>query len=122
MEIKPSVNIIYAWGRHLTCLLLLLFTMGSASGQTSVQTGIDSLVSSLKTYNERLAIEKIYVQTDKPEYFSTDTIWFKAYLLDAARLSSAPKSGLLYVEIASDDSSTVVKRMMLPVVSGLTWG
>ncbi|WP_299289395.1 hypothetical protein [uncultured Mucilaginibacter sp.] len=70
---------------------------------------------------ERLPVEKLYLQTDKPYYSSGDTIRFKAYLLDADFLLPSARSGLLYVEL-DDMAGTAIKRVMVPVNSGLSWG
>ena len=61
------------------------------------------------------------MQFDRPTYTSGDTIWFKAYLLNASDLTPSLKSGILYAELAND-SNKVVQRLMLPVSHGLSWG
>lgn len=90
--------------------------------QNSRQFEITKLVDSVKTFYEDRAIEKLYLQLNKPDYTNNDTIWFKAYLFDAISLKSSQKSGLLYVEIASADSNKVINRSMLPIVNGISWG
>ncbi len=65
--------------------------------------------------------EKLYLQFDKPYYAIGDTIWFKAYLFNAAYFTASDKSGILYVDIAND-SSKIVKRFSMPVGTGLGWG
>jgi hypothetical protein len=65
--------------------------------------------------------EKLYLQLDKPCYAVGDTIWFKAYLFYAPTLALSAKSGIMYVDIASD-SNTFVKHYRLPVNEGLSWG
>lgn len=65
--------------------------------------------------------EKIYLQLDKSTYTPGDTLWFKAYLVDAHRLTPSSKSGIMYLTIITD-SNVVVKQQRLPVENGLTWG
>ncbi|UOE49029.1 hypothetical protein MTO98_32030 [Mucilaginibacter sp. SMC90] len=65
--------------------------------------------------------ERIYVQFDKNSYTPGDTLWFKAYMVDAHRLTPSAKSGIMYLTIATD-SNVVVKQQRLPVENGLTWG
>lgn len=65
--------------------------------------------------------EKLYVQTDKPHYTTGDTIRFKAYLVNADYLLPAKRTGLLYVEL-DDHAGKFVKRMMVPVTTGMAWG
>lgn len=104
------------------CFFLLLgFFQSSVSAQDLRQTQLNTLVDSIRSHNDRRSIEKIYAQLDKPHYLSSDTIWFKAYVFDAALFKNSKKSGIMYIEIATD-SNKVVRRMMLPVVSGLGWG
>ncbi|HZY38615.1 MAG TPA: carboxypeptidase-like regulatory domain-containing protein [Mucilaginibacter sp.] len=64
--------------------------------------------------------EKFYLQLDKPYYALGDTIWFKAYLLNAL-LTPSTKSGIMYIDIATDNDK-VVKQYRFPVRSGLAWG
>ncbi|RYZ99948.1 MAG: hypothetical protein EOP47_15435, partial [Sphingobacteriaceae bacterium] len=73
--------------------------------------------SFLKSHNP----EKVYVQTDKPYYITSDTIRLKAYLLNADYLTLSNRSGIMYVEL-DDQEGKPAKRMMLPVESGLAWG
>ncbi|SKB81281.1 carboxypeptidase-like regulatory domain-containing protein [Daejeonella lutea] len=102
-------------------LVFIVLCRTSTSAQDLRQSQLNTLVDSIRSYNIARSIEKIYVQFDKPHYLSTDTIWFKAYAFDAAQLTNSTKSGLMYIEIATD-SNKVVKRMMLPLVVGVTWG
>ena len=53
------------------------------------------------TYTELLSPEKIYLHTDREVYCVGDTIWFKAYLENAARASEFPASNYVYVELIS---------------------
>ena len=79
------------------------------------------MVNNITDNRERLPVEKLYLQTDKPAYVQEDTIWFKAYLFNADYFTASTRSGLLYVEL-DDENNKCVKRIMLPLVSGLSWG
>ena len=105
----------------LLIILSLLFFCRLSQAQNSSHTELSKLVDSVKTFYENRAIEKLYLQLNKPEYVSGDTIWFKAYLLDALLLKNTQKSGLMYIEIASD-SNKVVSRIMVPLLNGISWG
>ncbi|WP_170122581.1 carboxypeptidase-like regulatory domain-containing protein [Mucilaginibacter oryzae] len=89
----------------------------SAAGQTK----LESIMDCINNMDKQLPVEKIYLQTDKPNYVQGDTIWFKGYLLDAGYLTPSAHSGLLYVELDNAQDSCV-KRLMLPLITGLTWG
>jgi hypothetical protein len=65
--------------------------------------------------------EKVYVQTDKPNYIIGDTLRLKAYLLNADYLTPTNRSGILYVEL-DDQEGKAAKRIMLAMTTGLAWG
>lgn len=79
----------------------------------------------LKTWSDSVAAarssEKPYLQMDKPWYLQGDTIWFKAYLVNAASLMPSGRSAIMYVDIATD-SNRIAKTYSFPVVGGITWG
>ncbi len=76
------------------------------------------IVKAMKALQERMPAEKLYVHTDKPYYNLGDTIWFKAYLFDAATLAASKRSGLLYVEL-NDDTAEAVRRISIPIKEGV---
>lgn len=88
-----------------------------AFGQTLLKT----MMGDINTIAKQLPIEKLYLQTDKTNYVQGDTIWFKGYLLNADNLTPSVRSGLLYIEL-DDMENICIKRMMVPVAAGLTWG
>lgn len=109
-----------------SCLLfaLILFAgayINIAVAQSPTVKPLKQLLTTIDERIENTGIEKVYLQTDKPAYGLGDTLWFKAYLLEAAYLTASKKSGILYVEIA-DENNRVVKRIMSPVYHGLTYG
>lgn len=78
------------------------------------------IVAAVDSFNRTTPREKIFVQTDRPTYNNTDTIWLKAYVLDAG-LNYSKQSGLLYTELI-DDTGKVVLRQSMPVRDGLSFG
>jgi hypothetical protein len=83
--------------------------------------GLAKLLDLQDSLHKRLPIEKLYVQLDKPYYNLGDTLRFKSYLLNADFLTPSVRSGLLYVEL-DGATGNMVKRIMVPVSSGLSWG
>jgi hypothetical protein len=77
-----------------------------------------ALVAAMQDLQGRMPAEKVYLHTDKPYYNLGDTLWFKAYLLDAKTLSASKRSGLLYVELA-DDTAEAVRRITIPIKDGV---
>ena len=108
--------------KYIICWALFLISFSISAQNQPVAGGINRLVASMDEYQARMPIEKVYLQLDKPYYAVGDTLWFKAYLFDASFLSSSKKSGLLYVELESEDSHVVLKRISLPMAAGLSWG
>ncbi|MDO3642405.1 hypothetical protein [Mucilaginibacter sp. L3T2-6] len=98
-----------------------LIFVNRASAQTTTTTGIGKLTGAIDSFINKAAVEKLYIQFDRASYAIGDTIWFKAYLLNASGLAPSLKSGILYAELAND-SNKVVQRIMLPVSHGLSWG
>lgn len=100
--------------------IVLIFACNlHASGQDNPR--LTSLINRVNGIHKQLPVEKLYLQTDKENYVQGDTIWLKAYLLDADYLMPSMRSGLLYAEL-DDIDNNCVKRMLLPVVNGLSWG
>ena len=77
----------------------------------------NDLVKALQGMQQRMPAEKLYVHTDKSYYNIGDTIWFKAYLFDAATLRASKRSGLLYVELNSDTAESV-RKISIPIKDG----
>ena len=108
------------WTIATVCLYFLLLT-GSAFSQNTPQPALKEVFSKASQYGVDFAAERIYMHTDKSSYLAGDTIWLKGYVMNSMRLNASTKSGLLYVELA-DDSNQLVKRIMLPLYYGLTYG
>ncbi len=106
--------------RNHGLIRLLLFILLSYSFSAFGQSPLNALISKVNDRNTQFPSEKIYLQTDKPNYLQTDTLWFKAYLLNAGYLTPS-QSGLLYVEL-DDEGNKCIKRMLFPVVLGLCRG
>lgn len=92
----------------------------SAAKQPGFAKEVLHLRAATDSLRKKLPAEKIYLHTDKHHYNIGDTLWFKAYLLDAAGLSASRQSSLLYVELY-DDSAEVVRRISVPVKNGNVW-
>ncbi|WP_316811719.1 TonB-dependent receptor plug domain-containing protein [Pedobacter heparinus] len=99
---------------------LFLLLSGAVSGQVPSKKELSDLISAVDRFTAYQSIEKLYLQTDKSAYASGDTLWFKVYLFDETYYAS-PKSGLMYIEIAND-SNRLMKRIMLPVFNGISFG
>jgi hypothetical protein len=59
-----------------------------------------------------LVIEKVYLHTDRDYYLPGDTLWFKAYLIDASEMLLSDHSRNLHVEIISPEAIITDSRIV----------
>ena len=60
--------------------------------------------------------EKVYLQFDNTSYYQGETIWFKAFVVNASTLQRS-KSKVLYVDLLSPDG-VLLKQQKLLIVAG----
>lgn len=92
--------------RHTTTLLVCLLSLLLQAQEAPVDFNkkfINYLTATLP--------ENIYVQTDKPYYVVEDTIWLKAYVVNAQIFQPSP-SNFVYVELI-DQQNKVLNRIKL---------
>lgn len=81
----------------LACSVLLTF------GQTdSAVVRIQEYLRNIYAFNQAYPQEKVYLHLDNRSYFIGDTIWFKAYVVNATTLRLTDVSKVLYVELLND--------------------
>lgn len=101
------------------CLLLL----GCLSVSIVCFAG-DPVIPKLLAYKkllEKHPAEKVHIHTDKPAYTNTDTIWFKAYVVDVLLNHPSTASKVLYTQLV-DERGKILSQAKLPLVMGLTSG
>jgi hypothetical protein len=67
------------------------------------------------------AVEKTYLQFDKPYYAISDTIYFKAYLTLGAENKLSALSGILYAELIGPENK-IVRALRLQIIAGTASG
>lgn len=67
---------------------------------------------SVEDTEDQIVFEKVYLHTDRSNYFSGESIWFKAYLVNASTNMLIDYSKNLYVELISADSEILQKRLI----------
>ncbi len=82
---------------------------------------LKSLHSKLESYHEKHYEEKLYVHTNQSHYFPDETIWLKAYLVDAETDHFSQLSNVIYVELI-DPKGNSVKKLSLKSESGIALG
>lgn len=85
-----------------TCLILVVSTLASAQVST-----IDK--KSLERFKNEYPQEKVFLQTDKIQYLSGETIWMKAWCM----LDGLPTylSKILYIDLVDQNGKVVQKKM-----------
>ena len=91
-----------------TLLLLALLCSRLASAQR-VEKLVD-YARNVVDFNKAYPQEKVYVHMDNRSYFIGDTIWFKAYVMNAATLHPTQQSGVLYVELLNEYGAEVAHK------------
>ena len=79
----------------------------------------DSLVNLMN--KNIVAVENVYVETDRQDYLAGDTIWFSAFVLDNLHMDSTSLSRILYVDLINADN-TLDKHLKLIITNGRTHG
>ncbi|HXB93133.1 MAG TPA: hypothetical protein VNU72_12615, partial [Puia sp.] len=108
------------FNKPILCLLTLLAFSPSFAQQAPPANAMRQVVAAVDSFSSKMPTERVYLHFDKPYYAVGDTVWFKAYLVDASRASST-QSSILYVELFND-SNTIIKKLALPTGLGLARG
>ncbi|MDR0825111.1 MAG: hypothetical protein LBN74_08460, partial [Prevotella sp.] len=102
-------------------LLALLLSPVSLYCQNNRMMTVDSIRSQFIRQVQLFPQEKIYVQTDKPEYIAGDTIWFKAYLTDAVVHLPSEHSRFAYIELINP-LDKLERRLKLRIAPNQSYG
>jgi len=107
--------------RRIALFSLLLFSALSYGFISADDDPIKAFLSKLERYTNNYSTEKVHIHTDKPYYSIGDTIWLKAYVVNATKNQLSDWSKILYVELINEKDS-IKKSLRLPVISGQAWG
>lgn len=77
-----------------------------------------SVIDNLNNWSSAHPIQKVYLYTDRDQYFAGETIWLKGYFLSEFLPSISNTS--LYVELVEKDM--VIQREIFPVYAGIAMG
>ena len=94
--------------RSLLVTLVVFTTFQLSAQETDIKT-IAKRFAELWHFNPQ---EKVYVHTDKPYYNAGETMWFNAYVLNAATHRPDSKSRFVIVELI-DQTDSVVTRIKI---------
>lgn len=79
---------------------------------------IQKVAAKFNRYHNELPQEKAYLHLDKPYYTAGETVWLKAYLVEATSLFPDTISIPLYVELIDNQRGTLVAKKILKLENG----
>lgn len=102
-------------------IIVLLVVMpynlaGAIWGKSKKTATLINYVQNVNYFAWEFPQEKVYLQFDNTSYVQGETIWFKAYVVDALNLHRS-RSKVLYVELL-DAKGHIVKSQKLKIVAG----
>ncbi|WKN32323.1 TonB-dependent receptor plug domain-containing protein [Porifericola rhodea] len=101
----------------LACLVLFFGLSAFIWKDDPIQGLIDTIKNKLETYRVNYNSEKLYLHLDKSQYVAGETVWLKAYLVEAATNQPLPQDALLYVDILNEEGESI-KQIKLAAQDG----
>jgi hypothetical protein len=102
-------------------LIYLIGISFALFGYENATDDLETILVQLKKYYINYPQEKIYIHFDKSIYAAGDSLWFKAYIVNAEGNQLSDLSKVLYVEFL-DESDSLKQYLKLPIDAGLSWG
>ena len=82
----------------------------------SITHDLMRFAGNIHQFNSIFPQEKVYLQFDNTSYYTGETIWFKAFVVNASTLRKA-QSQVLYVDLISP-TGVLLKQQKLKIVAG----
>eukprot|EP01041_Mallomonas_annulata_P025497 gene25497-46551_t len=79
---------------------------------------VQNIVAKFERYNNELPQEKAYLHLDKPYYTAGETVWFKAYLVEANTHLPDTVSIPLYIELIDNQRGKLLYKKILQLEGG----
>ena len=105
----------------LICCLGKSQTANEIFQKDATSSLLESYAKNIAQFNRQNPQEKVYLHMDNRSYFIGDTIWFKAYVMNATTLHPTQISGVLYVELLNDFGAEI-DRKKLEITNGMCYG
>jgi hypothetical protein len=105
--------------KRLLCILLSFsLVVNYASAQSA---NIQAITQKLEKFRKAFPQEKIHLHFDKTLYSIGDTIYFKAYVVNAEKNLPSAISNIIYVDLI-DENNNIQRTVRRPVTDGVAWG
>ncbi len=118
---RLSYFILSPMNRRLTFLATLFCCLASFGFIWQDDDPLKTLLDKLSQYKRKNPQEKVHLHTDKPYYSIGDSIWLKAYVVNADDNRLSGLSKILYVDLINEKDS-IKKSLRLALTSGLGIG
>ena len=105
-----------SWRRYCASLLLVVFFAIPGYSDSERADSLMNFAGNIHQFNSIYPQEKVYLQFDNTSYYSGETIWFKAFIVNASDLGRA-QSKVLYVDLISP-TGVLLKQEKLKIVAG----
>lgn len=114
MRIKRLFEINYMRENLKPVILSLFFILllQSAAGQNNDNIP-ELLRQKFQWYTANVPREEIYVQTDREEYISGESVWFRFFLIDRQTAKPSPDSRIAYFELLNSENRPVIQKRIL---------
>ena len=99
-------------GLLLSALLLCCVASAQTADMADTAEKLADYARNIITFNREHPQEKVYLHMDNRSYFIGDTIWFKAYVMNATTLHPTQQSGVLYLELLNEMGVEVAHKKM----------
>lgn len=96
-----------------TFISLLIAALWAISAAAQEPLTADSIASRILNRYTEAPQEKIYVHTDRSHYAAGDTVWFRAYIADAATNRLSYLSKFVYIELLDNAADTLISRIKI---------
>lgn len=108
--------------KNMLLFITALLTSTALLAQTADEAlRLEGYAKNIAQFNRNNPQEKVYLHMDNRSYFIGDTIFFKAYVLNASTLQRTKVSEVLYVELLNE-SGIEMEHKKLKVVGGVCHG
>ena len=100
----------------LTTILLITIATIATAAEENTSDKLMRFAGNIHQFNAIYPQEKVYLQFDNTSYYTGETIWFKAFVVEASTLNRAP-SQVLYVDLISP-GGVLLQQEKLKIVAG----
>ena len=103
--------------KRILFFLLTIFSFTTVTvAQETANEALMRYAGNIHQFNSIFPQEKVFIQFDNTSYYTGETIWFKAFVVNASTLGRA-QSKVLYVDLISP-TGVLLKQQKLKIVAG----